>query len=73
MEKGMMDVMNAAAAAAAVCVLCQRAVNVTSTKAGRPLHFPFSTSLPLLLLSILTWSMISAILLRRPVSCHGTR
>lgn len=63
-----MDVMNAAAA---LCVLCHQGVNVKHTSGG-PLHFPFSPSLPLLL-SILTWSMISASLLRPPVPSHGTR
>lgn len=69
----MMDVMNApGAAGVAVCVLCQQGVNVKHTKGGGPLHFPFSPSLPLLL-SILTWSMISASLLPPPVPSHGTR
>ena len=47
-----------------VCVLCQRGVST--------LHFPFTPSLPLLL-SILTWSMVSASLLPPPGPSHGTR
>lgn len=55
-----------------VCVLCQQSVNVKRAEGAGPLHFPFSPSPPLLL-SILTWSMISASLLPPPVPSHGTR
>lgn len=74
MKTVVMHVMNkpGAAAASALRALCQRGVDMWSTL---KVVFPFtSPSLPpLLLISILTWSMISTSLLPPPLPSHGTR